>query len=174
MRIWYQSFVDEENGAEYWRHLRAHLAAVADEGTEITVHGITPYDSYAHAIVEMRCAREVVCNAVRAEREGYDAVVSLGEATMLQAATLGMRSALITINKRYIPWHLQQIKRLGLGERVTGVHAMQFEPGQILAAFDDPEKINKVCEIFDRQATPLVDAGAEVLIPAGVRRFNLT
>ena len=73
MRIWYQSFVDEENGAEYWRHLRAHLAAVADEGTEITVHGITPYDSYAHAIVEMRCAREVVCNAVRAEREGYDA-----------------------------------------------------------------------------------------------------
>tara|TARA_R110002124_G_scaffold131203_1_gene293327 strand:+ start:19283 stop:20056 length:774 start_codon:yes stop_codon:yes gene_type:complete len=188
MRIWYQSFVDEENGAEYWRHLRAHLAAVADEGTEITVHGITPYDSYAHAIVEMRCAREVVCNAVRAEREGYDAfvighfqdtglhearavvdipVVSLGEATMLQAATLGMRSALITINKRYIPWHLQQIKRLGLGERVTGVHAMQFEPGQILAAFDDPEKINKVCEIFDRQATPLVDAGAEVLIPAG-------
>jgi allantoin racemase len=147
MRIWYQSFVDEENGAEYWRHLRAHLAAIADEGTEIVVHGITPFDSYAHQIVEMRCAREVVCNAVRAEREGYDAfvighfqdaglhesrsvvdipVVSLGEATMLHAMTLGMRSALITINKRFIPWHRHQIKRLGFGERVTGVHAMQF------------------------------------------------
>ncbi|MGJ8546600.1 MAG: aspartate/glutamate racemase family protein [Sulfitobacter sp.] len=188
MRIWYQSFVDEENGAEYWRHLRAHLAAMAEPGTEVTVHGITPFDSYAHPIVEMRCAREVVCNAVRAEREGYDAfvighfqdtglhesrtvvdipVVSLGEATMLHGATLGMRSALITINRRFIPWHHHQIKRLGLGERVTGVHAMQFEPGQILAAFDHRDRLQVVREMFEAQAAPLVAAGAEVLIPAG-------
>ena len=104
MRIWYQSFVDEENGADYWRHLRAHIAEVVDAGTEVEVHGITPFDSYAHAIVEYRCGREVICNAVRAEREGYDAfvvghfqdaglyeargvvdipVIGLGEATML-------------------------------------------------------------------------------------------
>ena len=42
---------------------------------DVDIKGITPHDSYAHALVEMRCAREVICNAVRAEREGYDAFV---------------------------------------------------------------------------------------------------
>ena len=188
MRIWYQSFVDEENGADYWRHLRAHLAAMADPGTSIEIHGITPFDSYAHPLVEMRCAREVICNAIRAEREGYDAfiighfqdaglyecratvdipVISLGEATMLQAMTLGQRSALITINKRFIPWHQHQITKYGLRDRITGVHAMPFQPGQILAAFDNPDKLAEVQRIFETQALPLVDAGAETLIPAG-------
>ena len=104
MRIWYQSYVDYDNGKIYWDRLRAHLKTIVDEGTEVEVHGITPHNSYAHPIVEMRCAREVICNAVRAEREGYDAfvvghfqdaglyearsvvnipVVALGEASML-------------------------------------------------------------------------------------------
>jgi Asp/Glu/hydantoin racemase len=55
--------------------LRRHLDAIVDEGTRVDIKGITPHDSYAHAIVEFRCAREVICNAVRAEREGYDAFV---------------------------------------------------------------------------------------------------
>ncbi len=104
MRIWYQSYVDYENGKTYWDRLRKHLEAVVDPGTTVDIKGITPHDSYSHALVEMRCAREVICNAVRAEREGYDAfvighfqdaglyearsavgipVVALGEASML-------------------------------------------------------------------------------------------
>ncbi len=75
IRIWYQSYVDYENGAVYWDRLRAHLATIVDTGTTIDVHGITPHDNYAHPIVEFRCAREVICNAVHAEREGYDAFV---------------------------------------------------------------------------------------------------
>jgi Asp/Glu/hydantoin racemase len=75
VRIWYQSFVDYENGKTYWDRLRKHLEAVVDPGTTVDIKGITPHDSYAHALVEMRCAREVICNAVRAEREGYDAFV---------------------------------------------------------------------------------------------------
>ncbi|RBI85824.1 hypothetical protein DRV85_08885 [Rhodosalinus halophilus] len=188
MRLWYQSFVDEENGATYWKYLRAHLAQIADPGTEIEVHGITPYDSYAHPIVEMRCAREVICNAVRAERAGYDAfiighfqdaglyecrsvvdipVVSLGEATMLHACTLGQRSGIVTINRRFIPWFRHQIGKYGLGERVTSVHAMQFEPGQVLAAFGSEERLEAVRALFEEQARPLVDQGVEVLIPGG-------
>jgi Asp/Glu/hydantoin racemase len=188
MRLWYQSFVDEENGATYWKYLRAHLAQIADPGTEIEVHGITPYDSYAHPIVEMRCAREVICNAVRAERAGYDAfiighfqdaglyecrsvvdipVVSLGEATMLHACTLGQRSGIVTINRRFIPWFRHQIGKYGLGERVTNVHAMQFEPGQVLAAFGSEERLEAVRALFEEQARPLVDQGVEVLIPGG-------
>lgn len=71
IRIWYQSFVDEAHGAGCW----AHLADVAGPETEVEIHGITSHDSFAHALMAFRRAREVIVNAVRAEREGYDAVV---------------------------------------------------------------------------------------------------
>src|SRR3977135_861417 len=123
IRIWYQSYLDDESAKTYWPAMRAHLAAVADPGTVIDIKGITPHDSYAHSIVEFRCAREVICNAVTAQEQGYDAfvighfqdaglyearsvvdipVLSLGEATMLHACTLGQRSGIVTINRRYI------------------------------------------------------------------------
>jgi Asp/Glu/hydantoin racemase len=132
VRIWYQSYVDYENGKTYWDRLSKHLEAIVDPGTRVDIKGITPHDSYAHALVEMRCAREVICNAVRAEREGYDAfvighfqdaglyearsavgipVVALGEASMLYSCQLGQRSGIVTINTRYIPWFHHQITK---------------------------------------------------------------
>ncbi len=188
IRLWYQSYVDYENGAVYWDRLRAHLAAVVDPGTIIDVHGITPHDNYAHPIVEFRCAREVICNAVRAEREGYDAfvighfqdaglyearsvvdipVVALGEASMLHACQLGQRSGIVTINTRYIPWFHHQIRKYGLEQRVTGVHAMSFEPGQILKAYESQTLADDVERLFAEQAQPLVKSGVDVLIPGG-------
>ena len=188
MRIWYQSYVDYENGKTYWDRLRGHLKDIVDEGTEVDVKGITPHNSYAHPIVEMRCAREVICNAVRAEREGYDAfvighfqdaglyearsvvkipVVALGEASMLHSCQLGQRIGIVTINTRYIPWFNHQIAKYGLERRVTGVHAMRFEPGQILKAYKSQELADKVRHLFDEQAKPLVAGGCEVLIPGG-------
>jgi len=70
IRIWYQSYVDYGNGKIYWDRLRAHLAQITDPVTVIDVKGITPHDSYAHPIVEFRCAREVICNAVTVEESG--------------------------------------------------------------------------------------------------------
>ena len=112
MKLWYQSYVDYENGASYWDMLGPHLAAVAGDTAQIDIRGITPFDSYAHPLVEFRCAREMICNAVQAEREGYDAfivghfqdaglyearsvvdipVIGLGEATMLWTCQMGQR-----------------------------------------------------------------------------------
>jgi allantoin racemase len=188
MRIWYQSYVDYENGKIYWDRLRAHLRDIVDQGTEIDVKGITPHDSYAHPIVEWRCAREVICNAVRAEREGYDAfiighfqdaglyearsvvnipVIALGEASMLYSCQLGQRAGIVTINTRYISWFHHQITKYGLERRVTGVHAMQFEPGQILKAYESQKLADEVRDLFAGQARPLVAGGCEVLIPGG-------
>jgi allantoin racemase len=188
MRIWYQSYVDLEHGKTYWEHLRRHLDAIVDPGTEVDIKGITPYDSYAHPIVEFRCAREMICNAVRAEREGYDAfvighfqdaglyearsvvdipVVALGEASMLYACQLGQRIGIVTINTRYIPWFHHQIGKYGLERRVTGVHAMTFEPGQILNAYDSETRAREVEKLFAAQAKPLIAAGVDVLIPGG-------
>ena len=41
MRIWYQSYVDLEHGKTYWEHLRRHLDAIVDPGTEVDIKGIT-------------------------------------------------------------------------------------------------------------------------------------
>jgi allantoin racemase len=188
IRIWYQSYVDEENAGPYWTWLRRHLAEIVDEGTTVDIRGITPHDSYAHPIVEFRCAREVICNAARAEREGYDAfvighfqdaglyearsvtnlpVLALGEQSMLHACGLGQRSGIVTINPRYIPWFNHQITKYGLERRVRGVHAMSFEPGQILKAYESEALAAEVAELFAAQARPLVAEGVEVLIPGG-------
>jgi Asp/Glu/hydantoin racemase len=130
----------------------------------------------------------VICNAVRAEREGYDAfvighfqdaglyearsavkipVIALGEASMLYSCQLGQRIGIVTINTRYIPWFRHQIGKYGLERRVVGVHAMHFEPGQILKAYESQELADQVRDLFEEQAKPLVAEGCEVLIPGG-------
>lgn len=188
MRLCYQSYVDEPNAGGYWDALRLHLDAVAEPETSIDIKGITPFDSYAHPVVEWRCAREMIANAVQAQREGYDAfivghfqdsglyearsmvdipVIALGEATMLYACQLGQRIGLVTLNERFVAGHLHQIRKYGLEHRVTGVHGMQFEPGQLMAALGNPKKVNEAREIFEAQGRPLVEAGADILIPAG-------
>ena len=188
MKIWYQSYVDYENGKIYWDRLRMHLAEIADPGTVIDVKGITPHDSYAHPIVEFRCAREVICNAVRAQEEGYDAfiighfqdaglyearavvdipVLALGESSMLYACTLGQKSGIVTINRRYLPWFHHQIRRYGLEQRVSGVYAMTFEPGQILKAYESDDRADEVLRLFEANARPLIDQGVDVILPGG-------
>lgn len=188
IRIAYQSYVDAESAGRYWPDLQAHLDRIADDGTSLDVKGISPPDSHAHALSEFRCAREVICNAIAAEREGYDAFVighfqdaglyearsavdipvhALGEASMLYACQLGQRSGIVTINPRYISWFHHQIGKYGLRERVTGVHAMTFEPGQILDAFGRDGGEHEIAAAFAEQARPLVAGGVEVLIPGG-------
>ncbi|OED37779.1 hypothetical protein AB833_22390 [Chromatiales bacterium (ex Bugula neritina AB1)] len=188
MKIWYQSYVDAEHGQSYWDALQLHLDSIIDPGTQVDIKGITPHDSYAHPIVEFRCAREVICNAVKAEQQGYDAfvvghfqdaglyearsvvdipVLGLGESSMLYACQLGQRIGIVTINPRYISWFHQQIVKYGLSDRVTGVHAMTFQPGQILDAFGNDSKLRTVEALFEEQAIPLVEQQIDVLIPGG-------
>lgn len=188
IRIAYQSYVDEEHAGTYWKHLKSHIDDIVDPGTTVDILGITPHDSHAHALSEFRCAREMICNAVTAERDGYDAfaighfqdsglyearaavdipVHALGEASMLHACQLGQQIGIVTINPRYISWFHHQIGKYGLGQRVTGVDAMTFEPGQILSAFDREGGLEEVVGLFEEQGKPLVARGIDVLIPGG-------
>ncbi len=188
MKIWYQSFLNEPSAGGYWQRLASFLRGYARPDTELHFHGITPHDSYAHALVEYRCGREAIASAIRAGREGYDGylmghfqdsglyeargsasipVIGLGEASMLYACQYGQKIGIITINPRFIPGHSHQIRKYGLEERVSGIHALAFEPGEILAAFDDERRLNEVANQFEEQAAPLVRDGVDVLIPAG-------
>lgn len=188
MRIWYQSFVDAANGAGYWVHLEAALMAAVDPGTKVDIRGITPHDSYAHSLVEFRCAREVICNAIRAETEGYDAfvighfqdaglyecrsvvdipVLGLGEASMLHACELGQRIGVVSFNRRYNPWFRHQIRKYGLERRVTEILDMRFEPGQVMTALSSDEALETMAAKFEDETRRAVNAGVDVLVPGG-------
>lgn len=188
IRIWYQSFVDEENGGTYWNRLRAHVSGIAEPTTTIDINGITPYDSYVHPLVEWRCGREMISNAIRAEREGYDAfivghfqdtglyeakaavdipVIGLGEASMLYACTLGQRIALVSLKHGYEPWFRHQIAKYGLQSRVVGMHRLHIEAELYAAAWTDPEKTKALYDALRPQLEAIVAEGAEVLIPSG-------
>src|SRR5262249_37920371 len=94
-------------------------------------------------------------------------VVGLGEATMLHACTLGRTFGLVTINPVFIPWHRDQIARLGLDRRAVGVRAVDTQVDTYTRAFEDDRAYEQVREAFGREAKALVEAGAEVIIPAG-------
>jgi Asp/Glu/hydantoin racemase len=189
VRIVWQSFVDPGVHGEYFELLSRALDTAADDGVTFEVVGMQPPDVELHRLSEARCAAQTVRNALRAEREGADAfvighfqdsglfetrsavgvpVLGLGETTMLHACTLGYRIGLITIDPYFIPWHLDQVQRYGLRERVVGVQAMRaFGVADYVRACADEEAFGAICEAFERAAQPLLDAGVEVLIPAG-------
>lgn len=185
MRVWYQSYHSAAHGA-YWARLREHLMAVAAPGTEIDIHGVDPDDSYPHALEEWRAGREMICNAIRAERAGYDAVVvghfqdsglyeakaavdipviGLGETSMLHACRLGQRIGLVSFEPRYTPWFEQQIARYGLQQRVS-VHVIKIDWALYDAAVS-AETSRPFYEQFAAGVRPLVAAGCDVLVPTG-------
>jgi Asp/Glu/hydantoin racemase len=188
IRVWYQSFVDPDGQADYFRYLKETLASTGDPGVRYEVQGISPPDLELHRITEFRCAAQVLHNAVAAQRQGYDAlaighfqdsglyearatvdipVLSLGEASMLFACTLGQKIALVTINPVFIPMHEEQVLRYGLRERITAIRAITTNPTELVQAFTDATVFEQVLRQFREQVQPLVADGVEVIIPAG-------
>jgi Asp/Glu/hydantoin racemase len=168
--------------------LQASLAAYAAPGVAFEVHGVSPPDRHLSPLTEFRCAARVIRNAIHAQEQGYDAfvighfqepglvecrcavdvpVVGLGEATMLHACALGRSFGLVTINPVFVPWHRDQIARLGLDRRAAGVRAVDTQVDTYTRAFEDEDAYRQVREAFSREALPLVEAGADVIIPAG-------
>jgi allantoin racemase len=187
-RIWYQSFVDPAAQAPYIDRLRARLNRLAAPGVAVDVYGMSPPDRHFHALTEFRCADQAIRAALRAEQEGYDAfvighfqepalteirgsvdipVVSLGEATMLFACSLGRSIGLVTISPVFVPWHEEQIRRHGLEHRVIGVAAIECDLGRFMRAFEDPAELAALRADFTARIAPLLARGAEVIIPAG-------
>lgn len=188
IKIWYQSYLDAESGGQYWEQLRAHLAAVADPGTQIEVHGMSPPDSSAHPLMEWRCAREMICNSIVAERDGFDAfivghfqdaglyearsavdipVLGLGETSMLFACQLAQRLALITFKPEYMPWFHHQITRYGLQHRVSHIHPVPVDGARYQTALKTEAGLQDLYRHFETSTRPLLANGAEILIPTG-------
>ena len=152
------------------------------------MHGLDPPDRHFHPLTEFRCAAQVIRHAMEAERAGYDAfvighfqepglleirgaldipVIGLGEANLLTALSMGGKLGLVTIDPVFISWHERQVMAHGLDQRVVGVRAIKADLPGFMKAFTDSVSYAQVRESFVGQVRPLVEQGAEVIIPAG-------
>ena len=176
------------NGKDLLGAAAAPPCGIVDPGTSVDIRGITPHDNYAHPIVEFRCAREVICNAVKAEREGYDAfvighfqdaglyearsvvdipVVALGEASMLYACQLGaaQRHHHHQPALHFLVSSSDRQIRPRAARRRRARHDLRA--GTNSEAYESEALAAEVARLFAEQAKPLVARGCDVLIPGG-------
>ena len=190
MRIFWQSFVDEEASAPYLARLAAYLQGIAAPGVSVDVRGLSPADRDFGRLAELRCAIRAIDNGIEAEKAGYDVfvlghfqdpglyelrsalripVVGAGEASLLAASQLGRRIGCVTIHPAFEVWHYEQAERYGLNGRVTHVKGLGFQPSDFSAAFDGDEAARaRLLETFAACARPMVEGGADVIVAAGV------
>ena len=187
-RIWFQGATDRVQHGAYISRLEPHLRAVADPEFEVEFHTVTPPATTTHALTEFRIARAIIRNVVEAERRGYDAVaishfqdaglheaksvvdipvLGLGETTLFHACTLGRKLGLVTINPAFVPWHEEQVIRYGLQQRVVGVRAVDAKVSDFMHAFAVEEGYRALYPKWEREVRVLLDAGADVIVPAG-------
>lgn len=189
MRIWWQSFADAAQNAPYFKLLPDYLHAIADPGTAIDVRGMTPPDRWFGRLAEFRCAAAAISNAIEAAERGYDAfvlghfqdsglfearsavpipVIGLGESTLHWAAQLGRNLALVSLDPLFAHWHREQAERYGLGSRVTHVSGLGLPIDDFAAAYaGDESAYRRLLDRFTALAAPMVEGGADVIVPAG-------
>ena len=189
MRIWWQSFVDPEQNAPYLERLIAYLGEIADQGTSVDVHGVTPPDRDFGRLTEFRCAILAMDNALESVEQGYDAfvmghfqdpglyearsavaipVLGLGELALHWASLLGRHIALVSIDPVFDRWHLEQADLYGIGSRVTHVTGLGLVVEDFAPAFAGDADAYGACSTrFRDLVEPLVEAGADVIVPAG-------
>lgn len=191
MKLWYQSMTRMGEWGAYPRVLRAILDAVKEPDTGIAVHGITEIggagDQYRY--LEFLETAEVLKNAHRAQDEGFDAfligniadpglreareavdipVLGLCESALHVACMMGASFSLVTINQKFTPRIVENVWRYGLKDRMAGVSRMNVARLMDLGhCFDDDEAQARVLAQFEHAAGQTVQAGAEVVIPAG-------
>jgi Asp/Glu/hydantoin racemase len=190
VRIFWQSFVDQATSAPYMAQLAAYLNEIAAPGTSVHVEGITPSDRDFGRLSELRCAMQAIDNGLAAQESGFDAyvmghfqdpglyelrsaltipVIGTGEATMLAALQLGRRLGLVTLDTAFEVWHYEQADRYGLSDRVVHITGMGCRPEDFSAAFaGDADAKARMLTDFTACAQPLLERGADVIIPAGV------
>lgn len=187
-RIWFQGATHRSVHSDYIERLELFIKSVLDPAFDFEFKGSQPPATTTHALTEFRIAGQIIRNAVQAEREGFDAVaishfqdaglheaksavgipvLGLGETTLFHACTLGRKLGLVTINPAFVPWHEDQVVRYGLTQRVIGVRAVDAKVSDFMEAFASKKGYDALYPKFEREAKALLDAGADVIVPAG-------
>jgi Asp/Glu/hydantoin racemase len=187
-KIWFQGATDRALMSPYIAKVEEHFKAILDPDFSFTFNTTTPPATTTHALTEYRVGRNFIRNAVQAEREGYDVVavthfqdpglseaksavdipvLGLGETTLHFSLTLGRKIGLVTINPAFIPWHEDQIIKYGMQQRVVGVRAVDASVLDYIEAFSSRRKYDELLPKWEKECRVLLDAGADVIVPAG-------
>lgn len=187
-RIWVQGATDRVHMAPYISRVEAHLREILDPEFSFTFNSTTPPATTTHALTEYRIGAAFVRGAVKAGKQGYDGmmithfqdaalaevksvaripVLGLGETTLFHALTLGRRIGLVTINPAFIPWHEDQVIRYRIQDRVVGVRAVDARVSDYIDAFASKKAFDKLKPRWERECRKLLEAGADVIVPAG-------
>jgi Asp/Glu/hydantoin racemase len=188
MKIWFQGATDRALMSPYIAKVEAHFKAILEAGSTFSFNTTTPPATTTHALTEYRVGRNFIKNAIQAEKEGYDVVavthfqdpglseaksavgipvLGLGETTLHFSCTLGRKLGLVTINPAFIPWHEDQIIKYGLQQRVVGVRAVDASVLDYIEAFSSKGKYEQLLPKWEKECRTLLDAGADVIVPAG-------
>ena len=190
MKLWYQSVSRDGENSLYTRILSDLFAQVKDPDTEVVLHkmprggGGGQYRYLRHLETT-----EILNNVMRAQSEGYDAVLlgnindpgldaarelaaipvlGLCECSLHMACLMGASFSLITVNEKYKQGLTENVARAGLKDRLAAIDCMPFErTGDMLRAYGDENVRARVLEAFNEAARSGVAAGAEVVIAAG-------
>ncbi len=191
MKLWYQSMSRTQAWGEYHPVLRRIVDKVKDVNTSVEIHGITKIggvtDQYRY--LEYLETGEVLENVQRAQDEGFDAfligniadpgirecreiatipVLGLCESAMHLACMMGANFSLVTLNEKFTARIVENVDRAGLRNRLNGVARLKMD--RILdlkEGFTNPQARQQIIEEFLKCSGTLVEAGAEVVIPAG-------
>lgn len=194
MKIWHQSLTVLEDVPDYAALMAQHVRRVVRPDTEVVLHGLLPGtypanypgDDIGFNFLFALHSLQFPLQALNAEREGYDAfavctlpdpmlrgtktivdipVVGAGEVCFTEAARLGRRFGMLLFIERMATRYLEQIQSLGLAERCVGVAPVGFRFTDVMAAFHRP---GALIDRFRKAAQPLIDAGAEVIVPGEI------
>ena len=177
--------------SDYTAALKRILDSVRDPDTEIEVHGITKVGGTApqfHYLDYLETG-EVLTNVQEAMRRGCDAflignvgdpglhaareiatmpVLGLGETSAHVACLMGRSFSLVTINEKFTQRIVDNIAHYGLAGRLAAVNRMRLERlNDLERGFRDGRTRSEIFRQFMKAAAANVDAGAEVIVPAG-------
>jgi len=190
MKLWYQSLARETEATPYGDILRRVIKNCAEPDTEVHVQGIRESAGIGvhYRFLEYHDTREVIYNAMRAEREGYDAflignasdagilaarevtnlpVLALSETSLLVSCMMGSTVGLITVSDKWTPRIMENVRRLGMESRVVGAEGLGTSPLELKKAMVDDSLRDAVVSAFMASARRLLDKGAEVIICEG-------
>jgi allantoin racemase len=194
LKLWHQSTTEMSRESPYGKALVRRAQEVLGDSVVLDTFGL-PAGTYrgrgvsaanSNAFVYHRILDRVIDNAIRAEREGYDAfiigsysepflketraavnipVLSLFETTLLVGCSLGTRTAFITTSPPVVDMINKSVSFHRMADRVGDVVSLEpaFEGPALHAAFNDPSRL---IASFERSAIKALENGADVLVPA--------
>ena len=190
MKLWYQSLVRDVETTPFGELLQKLLDSCASPGTEVVAHGISQSSGFGvhYRFLEYNDTKEIIYNAIQAEKEGYDAyiignvsdaglreakemvnipVLGVFEASLHFACLMGASFGLINISPKWTPRILENVRRCGLESRLVGCESLDTSPLELKKAVHDISQREAILDDVMRASKRLLDRGAEVIFPVG-------